>query len=298
MQAGSVVFGRNTAILSRTRRIWWRRAYVEVMNAKSLAISLALLVAGGPLRSAELSPGVKPMPRPSQPGSPPSWNVPPSSDLSPDAGPPFDLDFAGGRPKDLVVAIQRATGHPLNVIIAADDAEVTLPPVKVHDVSLGDLFSSLEIASRRQVAQVTGTYFDNANRPSRSQYSFVNTSYGFEKRGNVWVFHVDKPVAPPRDAQLPPERVARFYQLGPFLEHGYTVEDITTAIQTAWELTPNAGPPATLKFHKETKLLIGVGNTAQLQTIEDALKALRPSESTGKQPRGTNAAPSSAKERP
>jgi hypothetical protein len=61
------------------------------------------------------------------------------------------------------------------------------------------------------------------------------------------------------------------------------VEDITTAIKTAWSMmTKNnlganrSGVGTELKFHKETGLLIAVGDPREVQVIDDVLAALRP----------------------
>ena len=68
------------------------------------------------------------------------------------------------------------------------------------------------------------------------------------------------------------EKVCRFYSLAPYLDRGFTVDDITTAIQTGWKM---AGViPPELNYHKETKLLIAFGEPDELKTIQDVLNAL------------------------
>ena len=66
----------------------------------------------------------------------------------------------------------------------------------------------------------------------------------------------------------------------PYLERGLTVDDITTAIQTAWTMlgsTPGNDQAAPqISYHKETKLLIAVGEASKLETIDAVLKALEP----------------------
>jgi len=51
------------------------------------------------------------------------------------------------------------------------------------------------------------------------------------------------------------------------------VDDITTAIETGWKMLDDTSPPA-IRYHKDTKLLIAVGDPTKLETIDAALKAL------------------------
>ena len=54
-----------------------------------------------------------------------------------------------------------------------------------------------------------------------------------------------------------------------------SVDDITTAIETGWKMLGETSPP-TISFHKDTKLLIAVGDPSKLETIDAVLKALQP----------------------
>lgn len=81
-------------------------------------------------------------------------------------------------------------------------------------------------------------------------------------------------------------RTVRFFQLGPYLDK-YKVEDITTAVRSAWELLGDTNQ-AQMKFHKETKMLIAVGETNQLNTIQAVLRELDPTPAAPK-PMGMNA---------
>ena len=190
----------------------------------------------------------------------------------------FDLDFLGGPPEKLVIAVEKATGEPLNAIIPEQDKDVILPALKMRQVTVADLFTAMEQSSRRTESQVTGTYFfADPNGGPRSQYQMVETSYGFRRIGSVWVFSSKRAVPPPDQVMVK----TRFYQLQRYLEQN-SIEDITTAIQTAWKMmaanksAPNKNATTELKFHKETGLLIAVGDVAQVQVIDDVLTALRP----------------------
>jgi len=210
--------------------------------------------------------------------------------------PLFDLEFGGGTPQQLVAAIEKATGEPLNAIIPEQDKDVLLPALRMRQVTVSDLFAAMEQSSRRTEMYVTGTYYSGF-AGSQAQYSQQNTSFGFRKVGTVWVFSNNKVTPPPDLVSVK----TRFYQLEPYLvgnavRPGNTVEDITTAIQTAWKMMENKqvrkNATTELKFHKETGLLIAVGDAVQVQMIDDVLSALRPDLATGlppAEPRKTNA---------
>jgi hypothetical protein len=176
----------------------------------------------------------------------------------------FNLDFAGGSPQDLVAAIQKATGKPLNAIINDDDRSSTsIPPLKMNNVDVHELFAALTPASSK-IERIGNNQFQNG--------------YGFRTDGvptddSVWYFFVERPVP----KLTPPS--CRFYLLTPYLERGLTVDDITTAIQTAWKMSgygPHTSPAPQISYHKETKLLIAVGEPSGLETIDAVLKALEP----------------------
>ena len=79
-------------------------------------------------------------------------------------------------------------------------------------------------------------------------------------------------------AFFPPQqssKVCRFYSLAPYLDRGLSVDDITTAIETGWKMLGETSHP-TISFHKDTKLLIAVGEPSKLETIDAVLKALEP----------------------
>ncbi len=183
----------------------------------------------------------------------------------------FNLDFPGGTPAQLVKAIEKADGKPMNVVIPEADADTKLPPLKMDNVNASQLFEALEHASVKQMQMVTSIY-----GPSSRNYSTVITSYGFKTDGgqptdnSVWYFFVNKPPVP---VEEPPQKATRYFSLAAYLDRGFTVNDITTAIQTGWKLA-GVTPVPDLNYHKETKLLIAYGEPEKLKTIEDVLKTL------------------------
>jgi hypothetical protein len=179
----------------------------------------------------------------------------------------FSLDFPGGTPQQLVTAIEKAMAKPLNVIIPVEHADFKFPPLKMNNVNVQQLFQALEFTGRKTEAYASQT----------GAYQIMNTSYGFRTPGaqsddSIWYFYVEKPVRPPQVTPVVP-KACRFYALTSYLERGLTVDDITTAIQTGWKMLGDQETP-TISFHKETKLLIAVGEPDKLTTIDAVLEAL------------------------
>lgn len=166
----------------------------------------------------------------------------------------FNLDFPGGTPGELVAAIEKASGRPLNAIIMTEDTGRRLPPLKMNSVDAAQLFAALTEASNRQALQ---------------HGLFTRSSCGFSTQGqptdeSVWSFWV---------SQVPSPKVSQFFLLKPYLAQGLTVDDITTAIETAWKMEGAAQKPQ-MSYHKETSLLIVVGDEPQLVVVRRALRAL------------------------
>ena len=206
----------------------------------------------------------------------------------------FDLDFPGGTPGQLVSAISKASGHPLNAIIPQEDEAVMLPPLRMRSVDVVQLFNALELASHKTVL-VGGpqNYSYNDVRfgfrhyvPQSMQQNYEPHSMqqsGGEKadQDTVWVYY-DTRNEP--QFQQPPVKTSRFYQLNPYLKE-HSVESITTAIETGWKMLGETNPP-TLSFHKDTGLLIAVGTPERLKVIDQVLENLeRPKEQRVPPPR-------------
>ena len=189
----------------------------------------------------------------------------------------FDLDFPGGRPRELVAALQKALSKPLNAIIPDDCSNILLPPLKMNNVDVPHLFRALEVASRKQEAYVTSRFTGATYGMPAQSWQEMTVSYGFQTTSDtpsddsIWYFSVVKPSFPP----LIESKSCRFYSLTRYLDWGLTVDDITTAIQTGWKMLGDKDTPS-ISFHKETKLLIAVGEASKLETIDAVLKALEP----------------------
>ena len=166
----------------------------------------------------------------------------------------FDLDFKGGSVRALFDAISAAQGKPVNVYIPQAGEAVKIAPFRVTGVTVRELLDAISNADvvRGKIARASG-------------YRFL-TSGG---SGDSVVYAMT--VVDPRDE---PETVCRVYSLSPYLEAGLSVDDITTAIRTSWKMLNYTPPTVNLSYHRETKLLIAVVPSEEIQAIEQVLAAL------------------------
>lgn len=80
--------------------------------------------------------------------------------------------------------------------------------------------------------------------------------------GSVWYLSTQSQEEP---------KAVRFWQLAPYLED-YTVDDITTAIQTGYRMLGDR--PPNINFHQDTRLLIAVDEQGKLGLIDAVLEQL------------------------
>ena len=212
-----------------------------------------------------------------QPPSPPPAPPIPLASPSPSVPQPppltrFSLDFPGGNPGQLVQAIESASGKRLNAIIPDQFADTKLPPLKMTGVTAAELFTALELATLKSEAVTTGSsapYGPPSYQVAKTMSGFRTPGPGRPSDDAIWYFYVEKPALPP----LTQARICRFWSLAPYLEQGTTVDDITTAVQTGWKMLGEKSTPD-VSFHKDTKLLIAVGEPARLALVDDMLAAL------------------------
>ena len=180
----------------------------------------------------------------------------------------FNLDFPGGTPKELVAAIEKATGKPLNAIIPDENADTKIPALKMSNVDVPHLFNAVVNMSYKYAPSRSG--FGTQQREVVSSYGF-ETKDDYVSDDSIWYFFVFE--APTQQAPPPSAKICLFYSLSPYLDRGFTVDDITTAIQTGWKMAGETPTPE-LNYHKETKLLIAFGEPNKLQTIQQVLQTL------------------------
>lgn len=195
-------------------------------------------------------------------------SIAPGQTTSESAFTKFDLDFPGGTPADLVAAIEAASGKPLNAVIPVEHAGVQLPPLKLRNVTARQIFQALTASSKKTIQYQKFTLM------LQPQWHQAVESYGFRTQGDnrnggndtIWYFFYEKHISPPSP------KACRYYQLESYLGD-HSIDDITTAIQTGWEMLGKKEVPE-LSFHKETQLLIAVGDIADLKLIDDVLEQL------------------------
>lgn len=175
----------------------------------------------------------------------------------------FDLDFPGGTPRELIAAIEKAQHRPLNAIVPNEYDNWKLPSLKMTHVTVADLFAALE-------KMAISTVYSMPNGGAST--GMVAVSFRTNDRpptdDSIWYFEYNG--TPIRDTT-----VTRYYRLAPYLDTGLTVDDITTAIQTGWKMSGLTTIPK-LSYHKETKLLIAVGDWSAVGNIDNVLHALDP----------------------
>jgi hypothetical protein len=172
----------------------------------------------------------------------------------------FDLEFDGGTPSALIAAIERASRRPLNAIIPVEHADWKLPPLKMKNVDVAQLF--------RALLEASPTVQDRGGGLTQVRFGFRTVENRPADDTSIWFFFVE-------GNHLGQTSLTRFWLLTPYLQNGLSVDDITTAIQTAWKM--RGGTERTsLSFHEETKLLIAVGYPMGLETVDLALRALLP----------------------
>lgn len=196
----------------------------------------------------------------------------------------FDLDFKGGTPQQLVEAVEKAAQMPINNIIPEEHRDFFLPPLKLRNVTVPQLFQAIVTASTKSETRQLRGHMPGA-------YGNITSGYGFRTTDNrpnansIWHFYVDTPPPPERPQQ--PEIHCRFWQLEPYLEK-LKVEDVTTAIETGWKML-GVNPLPKLSFHKDTKLLIVVGQRSHLTIVDEVLRELTSARKSPKDSSGQNA---------
>lgn len=219
-----------------------------------------------------------------QPGPSPSSKPPTEKDAGDyvwvkvtNSLPKFDLNFPGGTPKELVKAVEKVTGKPLNTVIPDECADLKIPAISVKNMTVAELFEVLIQASKKTERFTVLDPRDRSIGGNGSDVYVHDSHFGFSTVGrptenSIWYFYWDRG-SERAPWQVLSSTVCKFYQLEPYLEAGYTVEDITTAVETGWKMLGVTKPPE-ISYHKDTKVLIAVGEEDKVNLIGDVLKQL------------------------
>jgi hypothetical protein len=168
----------------------------------------------------------------------------------------MNIDFAGGSPAELLAAIKKVSNQTPNVLIHPDAATVTIPAFKLRDVSSAQIFIALNALSE---PPFTNGYWKAAPLPD----------------GEIWTLtrpHAYGPKIDPTTGFPVASKNCKILNLTLVLGD-YSVDDVTTAMKGAWELL-NSGETPVVKFHKDTKLLMIVGDDRQLNVANEVLREL------------------------
>jgi hypothetical protein len=181
--------------------------------------------------------------------------------------------FNGGTAAEFADMLKKQLKPEPNIIIAPKLRDTPIPEFELQNVTLADLFQALNNVTEDKSVQwqLSGSTepiwvlnpAPGANNPSTQQGGYPGGGFGFPAT-----------VDPLTGLPIPMNngRVCQILPLGKYLTD-YKVEDITTAVKTAWSMMgDDAG--AQLKYHTDTKLLIAVGTNAQLAILTQVLSSL------------------------
>ena len=166
----------------------------------------------------------------------------------------IDIDFHGGTISEMLDQIRKTNGITPNVIVSREAAQLKLPPITLSSVTVFDAMQAI-----RRLQEIDGFMID-----VESTNNNVHTIIAYPKKRS------------PQVMARPQVRRSQVYDVKNVLgdqKGKYGVEDIATAIKTAWEMI-SKDHTGELKFHVETNLLIAVGTQDELNTAQDVLATL------------------------
>ena len=162
--------------------------------------------------------------------------------------------FHGGSAAQFIAAIRRVANE-LNVVVAAEASEITIPAMTLNGVTPPaalNLVDGTTYQSRGgRSVKLTVKHMRVYSPHERPTYQIVATVRGQTASTNAGV-----------------------WTLAGVLESGIGSEAVLSAIQLALEVL-GSGTPADVRFHEETALLIARGDADQLQTIHEVLDRLQ-----------------------
>jgi hypothetical protein len=160
----------------------------------------------------------------------------------------IDVDFPGGTINEFLKTIKVANDIIPNVIVSKEAGQVVLPAIRLSSVTVSDAMNGLKLM--REIDQ-------NEIRVSEGPNVITIHAYpsGRPHSVSTQVFTVESLLSNASDGA------------------NYTIDDIVTAITTAWKMNPEERS-AEIKYHNETKLLLVVGSKNQLDTVQDVLRRL------------------------
>lgn len=189
----------------------------------------------------------------------------------------FDFKFNGGTPRQFVDAVSAQSGLKVNVMIPTEDASQQLPAIDVYNVTIPQLFGAITQASQG-VTNVWSYVQGQRERIGLQFFKGFRSADQPPSQDSIWYYFAKIP----RDEPPPVEPVTvKVYELSSLL-NDYTVDDITTAIKTTWQmLDSDSQVKPEMKFHAQTGLLVVRGTNQQLSMISQVIQQLHAGKSFG-----------------
>lgn len=178
--------------------------------------------------------------------------------------PRYDIDFSGGTAIDFAEVISELG---INAIFPDNAELITIPAIKLRNVTQRDLFNALNIVGRD--APISFAWDRSGNDlPMVIQ---ADGSVSNDQSSQIWVL-----------SSVGSQKTAQPFSIGPLLENdsnenGFTVDEITSAIASAAEAAAAAEgrfSELEFKFHEGTDLLIIVGRTENVRVAATVLRSL------------------------
>jgi hypothetical protein len=182
--------------------------------------------------------------------------------------PGFTINFTGGTIAEFLTQLpQNRRSMVFNLVGEKTDLQTPLPPLNLKVSSPGTLALALNSVLNPKGLAI------GLSQSGVTDFSGRDTVYVLQK------------FSEPDASLLPGTARFRSYDLSNYLDEKMTVDQITQAIRTAWELRPdNKQEDLRIKYHPGTSLLLINGSESAIKTAETVLSSMR------SKTRGTNAA--------
>lgn len=180
----------------------------------------------------------------------------------------FDIDFPGGDPWELVSAIEKASGENINALIPERAKALKFPPFRMHGITSTEFFNASSGQSPK--------YKRVEEHQTGKKLQYFQDAYYWEPKQTkngapiIWILHFKEHAG--TITELIPLNAVIPYNINKLLDK-YTIDDITTAIDIAWQLSGRE-VEAVLKFHEETKLLVASGTEREINIMLEVIKTL------------------------
>ena len=185
----------------------------------------------------------------------------------------FDLEFNGGTVEEFIDAIKDLD---INILTTPEGRVLRMPRFKLHNITADDLFTFLNLAG--------------GNSGYTWQLTNSQKNPGDPGKNNIWVLKAPENnpnAANKNDSQQNSGPQAMPIAIGHLIkdkpgENGYTIEQITTAIEKTVEADYKARGAddknrIAFQYHKDTKLLIVSGEFRAVQLAMFTINTLKKS---------------------